>query len=225
MNPARLRALAPALASLALIGPACGRVSLDQPLDGEDGQGGAPSIGGQSGAGSSSAGGNKGAGGASGVGGAAGVGGATATVPCNKLGVELTCIERGCRADYCPNCPTRRFVGCATPGDPMPACGPAPPCFPTDCIVANSLAACQAVGHCHAVFGSLLPSGMCADPTTCLSFAGCVDGLFTPCPSAPPPPRCGLPPPSCSPGYVPSLSGPCYEGCVPKDECALPIPP
>jgi hypothetical protein len=238
VNPVRPRALAPAFAGLALIGWACGRVALDQPLGGDDGQGGATSIGGHSGAGpggSSGAGGNKGTGGAAGVGGGTGtggamgiggtigVGGATATVPCNKLSDDVTCIAHGCRADYCPNCRASRFVRCAAPGDPMPACGPAPPCFPLGCLTNNSLAACEAAGNCHGVFAPL-PSGMCADSTACSSFAGCADGLFTPCASTLEP-RCGQAPPSCAPGYLPSLSGPCYEGCVPQDECALPIPP
>ncbi len=130
----RARNLACALAGLALVGLACGRTVLDQPVGADDGSGGALSsgiggagVGGALGTGgSSSMGGNVGAGGA-----AAAAGGTTGGLPCDRISDEMTCLARGaaCRADYCLLC-ALRFIRCANPGDPMSACPPPPPCIP-----------------------------------------------------------------------------------------------
>ena len=135
------------------------------------------------------------------------------SVGCRGLDEAACLATMNCRADYCPDCPDRSFVGCAEPGDPVRPCPPPRPC-PCDTL---GEADCLVRPDCHGVFASAQGCA-CAPLGCCTSFAVCADGPHADCAGANL--SCRRPAPYCETPYVISYVADCYEGCARRDDCA-----
>lgn len=185
----------------ALVGFACGRPGLDHPGHGDGGPGGASAVGGQPGSGT----------------GAPGAGGAPGDIPCHQITDEMACVNRqsACRADYCAD-----FVRCANPDDPRLPCSVPPDAQPCSTTAPSGVTiyCLDPVPWCHPVYGAQPPPEVCPPPLVCSKPLGCGDNGTANCVASGT--RCGGDPPSCAPGYLPSInSAGCYEGCVPVFYC------
>ena len=152
--------------------------------------------------------------------GAPGTGGTMGDVPCHEITDEVACLQRQtvCRADYCVD-----FVRCATPEDPRLACAVPPG---SSCSMfergptGTPPIGCMLAPWCHPIYTAIPPPEVCASPIDCTMLVSCGDNGTANCSGATGT-HCGGDPPSCAPGYVPSLNGAgCYEGCVPVSYCA-----
>lgn len=134
-------------------------------------------------------------------------------VSCRSLDEAQCSMNMACRADYCPGCPTRRFVQCAEPGEGPPPCPPPVPC-PCNMLDEPS---CELSPDCHPVFVSQQACA-CPQPGCCTTFDRCVDGGRVDC--AGENLSCRRVAPYCEAPYVISYQGTCYEGCARPGACA-----
>ncbi len=88
------------------------------------------------------------------------------------------------------------------------------------CAAATTLAACNALTDCHAVFTAepRTPSGSCTCPDfgCCSHFSSCASGAHATCAGDV---LCKALTPYCEPGYSVETNGTCYVGCVMSSVC------